>query len=94
MTYALEGSQPLVEPVPVDDDLCSRLALIEDLGFAARFVLVQDQTCFEARAVVSVVKRRIVMPYEVIPQTLDMCADFMARRASQAAARMLNLIRR
>jgi hypothetical protein len=84
----------LIEPVPVDDDLCTRLALIEDLGFAARFVLVHDQTCYEANSTMCVVRRKIVLPYAEIPPGIEMALGFMARRAALVAGhRLLRLVR-
>ena len=38
MALILADTLPLIEPVPIDDELCSGLALIEDVsGIAARF---------------------------------------------------------
>jgi hypothetical protein len=63
MALVTEESLPLVEPVPIDDELCSGLALIEDVaGVAARFVLYHTQTLYEVGATVFVVKKKIVMP--------------------------------
>src|SRR5262247_4824601 len=45
MALVNEENLPLVEPVPIEDELCSGLALIEDVaGVAARFVLYHTQT--------------------------------------------------
>lgn len=72
----------LIEPVPVEDDLCTQLALIEELGFAARFVLVQQQTCYETGQPIVVVKRKIVMPYAAARDSINMSAAFFDRRST------------
>jgi hypothetical protein len=91
MALVTEESLPLVEPVPIDDELCSGLALIEDVaGVAARFVLYHTQTLYEVGATVFVVKKKIVMPYTAIPYGVKMTAEFMSRRASRG--RMLQLV--
>jgi hypothetical protein len=78
----------LIEPVPVDDDLCVRLALIEDLGHAARFVVAQRQTCYESGSPILVVKRKIVLPYfgaqpgDGARPAVEMTLAFLARRAA------------
>ncbi|NWG25890.1 MAG: hypothetical protein HXY30_15995 [Pseudorhodoplanes sp.] len=82
-----------VEPVPVEDDLCTSLYTIEDLGFGARFVLVHRQTCYETGAPVLVVKRKIVMPYDSIVHSLETTADFAVRRGLKRAAQVLRLVR-
>lgn len=84
----------LVEQVPIEDDLCSRLALIEDLGFGARFVLSHDQTVYETGEQISAVKRKIVLPYEAIRPGVDMALSFLARRAVVVSGqRLLRLVR-
>ena len=91
MALVTEESLPLVEPVPIDDELCSGLALIEDVaGVAARFVLYHTQTLYEVGATVFVVKKKIILPYAAIPFGVRMTAEFMARRA--ARGRMLQLV--
>jgi hypothetical protein len=75
----------IVEPVPVDDDLCFELALIEDLEFGARFVVVAQQTIYETGDQVMAVKRKIVLPYSQIRPAVDMTIRFMARRAAKLA---------
>ena len=91
MALVTEESLPLVEPVPIEDELCSGLALIEDVaGVAARFVLYHTQTLYEVGATIFVVKRKIVMPYTAIPYGVKMTAEFMARRAG--GGRMLQLV--
>jgi hypothetical protein len=49
MALILADTLPLIELVPIDDELCSGLALIEDVsGIAARFVFYHAQTLYEA----------------------------------------------
>jgi hypothetical protein len=91
MALANEENLPLVEPVLIEDELCSGLALIEDVaGVAARFVLYHRQTLYEVGATVFVVKKKIVVPYTAIPYGVKMTAEFMARRAG--GGRMLQLV--
>lgn len=68
---------PLIEPVLIDDDLCTALATIEDLQFGVRFVLVAEQTCFELNERVLSVKRKIVLPRHAIRPALDMTTQFL-----------------
>jgi hypothetical protein len=77
----------LFEPVPVEDDLCTSLALIEDLGFGARFVLTTRQTLYETNDALIVVKRKIVLPYEGIAPGVQMAVAFLARRTATAAGK-------
>jgi hypothetical protein len=85
----------LVEPVPIEDDLCSELALIEDLGFGARFVLVSHQNVYETGEKVSVIKRKIVLPTYAIPPGVEMTLAFMSRKAVRAAGQsLLRLVKR
>lgn len=72
-----------IEPMPVEDDLCTALGAIEDLGFGARFVLYSEQTCFESGSRVRVVKRKIVLPDEAIIPGLMMTFTFLARRGGR-----------
>jgi hypothetical protein len=91
MALVNEENLPLVEPVLIEDELCSGLALIEDVaGVAARFVLYHRQTLYEVGATVFVVKKKIVVPYTAIPYGVKMTAEFMARRAG--GGRMLQLV--
>jgi len=91
MALVIAENLPLVEPVPIDDELCSGLALIEDVaGIAARFVFYNAQTLYEAGATVFVVKNKIVLPYGAIPFGASMTAEFMARRAGRG--RMLQIV--
>jgi hypothetical protein len=77
----------LLEPVPVEDELCTRLALIEDLGFGARFVLAHNETVYETGQRICVVKRKIVLPYAEIRPGIDLALRFLARHAAAAAGR-------
>jgi hypothetical protein len=64
MALILADTLPLIEPVPIDDELCSGLALIEDVsGIAARFVFYHTQTLYEAGATAFVVKK-VAVPME------------------------------
>jgi hypothetical protein len=71
----------LIEPVPVDDDLCTGLAMIEDLGFGARFVCYHRETIYETGESICVVKRKIVLPMEAIVPGVEMTLRFLGRRA-------------
>lgn len=82
----------LIEPVPVEDDLCTGLAMIEDLGFCARFVLFHQQTCYETGRDVCVVKRKIVLPIVAIQPGLEMAAGFLGRRAIAGAGKLLRVV--
>jgi len=84
MAPVLADKLPLIEPVPVDDELCSGLAMIEDVsGIAARFVFYHTQTIYEAGASAFVVKKKVVLPYGAIPFGAKMTAEFMARRTGR-----------
>ncbi len=84
MALLVADNIALVEPVPIEDELCSGLARIEDVaGIAARFVLYHMQPIYEVGATAFVVKRKIVLPYQSIPPVVDMVTDFMSRRMSR-----------
>jgi hypothetical protein len=71
---------PLIEPVPIDDDLCTGLAMVEDADVGARFVFYARQTSYEAkRAQVLVVRRKIVLPIEAIMPALELAVRFTAQ---------------
>lgn len=70
----------LIEPVPIDDDLCTGLAMVEDLGCAVRFVLYAEHTVYETGDRVFVVKRKIVLPIKAVQPALEMTIGFLARR--------------
>lgn len=85
---------PLIEPVPIDDDFCSGLAAIEDLGTHGRFVLYVDQTIYEANnQQARVVRRKIVMSWEDALCAAQMVLAFIAARAVRLAGeRVLRLV--
>jgi hypothetical protein len=90
MALILADTLPLIEPVPIDDELCSGLALIEDVsGIAARFVFYHTQTLYEAGATAFVVKKKVVLPYGAIPFGAKITAEFMARRTG---GRLLRIV--
>lgn len=84
----------LIEPVPVDDDLCTGLALIENVGgMGARFVLYAEQTLYETGDTVCAVKRKIVVPYAAIRPGLRLTLGFLARRSAPVMGRRLYAVR-
>lgn len=88
------GTLQLVEPIPIEDDLCTGLGLIEDLDCCARFVLFARQTMYETGEVIYVVKRKIILPYEAIVPGIEMATTFLARRAlTMAAGKVRALVR-
>lgn len=82
----------LIEPVPIDDDLCSGLAQIEDVGLGARFVFFARQTSYEAAAQVLVVKRKIVLPLDVIIPSLETAIAFLAHCEDARWRKMARLL--
>lgn len=89
-----EEALRVTEPVPIDDDFCTELLVIEDAGPCARFVVVARQTCFEDGTISMVVKRKIVLPPEAIFPAIEMTLAYMARRFAQLArAGFLRLVR-
>jgi hypothetical protein len=88
---ALLWPEGMVEPVPVEDDLCSRLGYVEDVGgYAARFYVVADQTIVENGMRICAVKRKIVLPYEAILPGIEMAGRFYA---VQTAHRIGNVVK-
>jgi hypothetical protein len=82
----------LIEPVHVEDDYCTGIAFVEDLGGCARFVLYSQQFAYEAnRAPLYVVRRKIVLPNEAIGPGIEMAAGYIARRT---VGRVAKLVRR
>lgn len=70
---------PLIEPVPIDDDLCTGLAAIETISAGiARFVFFSRQTMYETGTEMLVVKRKIVQPVEAIALNVEMAIRFLA----------------
>lgn len=86
-------SPHITEPVPIDDDLCSELALIEDLEFGARFVLVARQTLYETGERELVVKRKIVLTDAAIGRSFNMLLRWMGKRGARFAKDLLRLVR-
>lgn len=80
MVEGVQAAVPLIEPVPIEDDLCSGLALIEDVDLGLRFVLFHRQTCYETGETVLVVKRKIVLPVSAVRPALEYVAGHLARR--------------
>jgi hypothetical protein len=90
MGRGLRADEPRpLELVPIEDALCTRLHLIEDVGFGARFVLTHDQTLYETGAAISVIKHKIVLPYAAIRPGIEMALEFMARRAVRVTGQRL-----
>jgi hypothetical protein len=88
MALVFAENIPLIEPVPVEDELCSGLARIEDVGgIAARFVLYHVQTLYEVGDTAFVVKRKIILPYKAIPPGIEMTVGYMARRSREQLLR-------
>lgn len=88
-----DAPRHLTEPVPIDDDLCTDLALIEDLEFGARFVLVALQTIYETGEHELVVKRKIVLTDAAIGRFFNMVLRWMGRRGARFARDVLRLVR-
>lgn len=89
----LFGGLPIVEPIPIEDKLCTALVCIEDVGFGARFVLAHRQTIYEAGTICMVVKEKIILPNEWIPPGIAMASNFMARKCVRVAgSHLLRLV--
>jgi hypothetical protein len=88
-------SFPLIEPMPIEDEFCSGLARIEDVGGCARFVLYSEQTLFEAgERTVWVVRKKIVLPIQAIKPGVEMTLGYLARQAVTAAGdRLLRTVK-
>lgn len=69
----------LIEPVPIDDDLCAGVALIEDADVGARFVLFARRTCYETGTVEAVVKRKIIVPVASICPAIELALHYLVR---------------
>lgn len=85
---------PVVEPVPVEDKICSGLAFIEDMGWGARFVLVSVQRLYEGdQQQICSVKEKIVLPTNAIRPGISMASDFIARKVVRVAgSHLLRLV--
>ncbi len=82
---------PLIEPTPIDDDLCTGLALIEELGWGARFVFDSRQSCYESGDEVRVVRRKIVLPVSALGPLAEQLGALLARRRRSRGS--LHLVR-
>lgn len=83
----------LVEPVAIDDELCSDLALVEDLGFGARFVLVSRQTVYESGDEVMAVKSKIVLTDDAIRRAFRVMFVWCGRRSARFAFNLLHRVK-
>lgn len=54
----------LIEPVPVDYELCTALSHVEDFGFGGCLVFYLKHTCPETGSTLHTIKRKIVIPHE------------------------------
>ncbi|MCC6172041.1 MAG: hypothetical protein IT481_08430 [Gammaproteobacteria bacterium] len=80
----------LVEPVPVDDDLCTGMAIEPLDSWGARFVMYARQTCYEAGGVeFFVVKRKIVLPMAAIRPCVDTTMTFLQHSDSAQILRLV-----
>jgi hypothetical protein len=71
----------LLEPVPIKDELCTAgLVRIDDLGFGARFVLANKETCSEDGSEQRIVVIKAVLTWDAIWAGLWMTWSFMAHR--------------
>jgi hypothetical protein len=83
---------PLIEPCPIEDDFCTELADIEDLGCNARFVFAVRQTAYETGGPVLVLRRRIVLPQEILP-TIELSLRHLTRAAAPRERPKLHFLR-
>lgn len=74
----------LIEPVPIDDDLCAGLALIEDVGVGFRLVYYSRQTCYETGESMNVIKRKLVIPYDELDVANKTVRGFIDERRARA----------
>lgn len=80
----------LTEPVPIDDDLCSGIALIEEIDAGVRLVLFARQTVYETGETVHVVKRKIVLPLEAFESGHKAVGTFLSSRPSRRPLRVVD----
>lgn len=88
--------QGLVEPMPIDDELVSGLARVDDVeGIAARFTIFTMRPCYEAGGIlVPTVCRKLLFPYARISPALQMTTAFLAQRVViETGHHFLHLIR-
>lgn len=83
---------PLIEPCPIEDDFCTELADIEDLGCNARFVFAVRQTAYETGGPVLVLRRRIVLPQEILP-TIEHAVHYLTQTAAPSGRARLHFLR-
>lgn len=89
-----DGDLSLIEPVPVEIELCTGLAAIEDLGFGLCFVTYAEQRVYETGQVTRVIKRKIVFPKAGLLPAIEMVAEAVGWRVlSDAAERVLHIVR-
>ena len=81
--------QGLIEPVFIHDESCTGLALIEDLGCCARFVLYRNTTIYETKQIVPAVAAKILLPYDAIIPGIDMAMRFTASHAIESAGNVV-----
>jgi hypothetical protein len=83
---AMTDALRLTEPVPIDDDLCTALAYVEDLGFGGRLVFYATQTLVETGGMLHVVKRKIVLPRAGMVKGNEMVRAFLAGKPAPLRA--------
>lgn len=81
----------LIEPVHIHDESCSGLALIENLGNCARFVLFRHSTIYETGQVVPIVCAKILLPYDAIMPGIEMAGRFVATHTIQSVSNVVRL---
>jgi hypothetical protein len=81
----------LIEPVPIEDELCTGLAIIEEVdGVGGRLVFYAKQTCYESGEPVLAVKRKIVLTTAAIGQAAEALAAFTGRQTPRGKLLQLN----
>ena len=80
-----DAALALIEPVPIDDDLCSGLALVEEAGVGARMVFFARQRVYESGGYARVVKAKVVVPVEELPALIEMAARHLLACARRPA---------
>jgi hypothetical protein len=88
----MSGQLQLIEPVPIDDDLCSGVALIEDTGVGARLVFYAEQTNYESNTEACVIKRKIVVPIEAFAPLFEMAIQHLIIAGRKRARDTLRLV--
>lgn len=67
----------LIEPVPIDDDYCDGLALLEHAGPNVRLVIFARQTIYETGESANALKRKLVMPRAALHALHDQVGRFL-----------------